>query len=124
MKLSPLNFSSLLAQQQLASEVAAPQGSQASRREAIAITVYECPDCGERHDWEDDALECCAHAVLGSPRDDEGDTPCPICGEQAGDYYEAADCCLWKDYGAPERWRMASAMEAGSTWREQLGLDA
>lgn len=115
MKLSPLNFSRLIHQDWMNGQLQPAN----ERPQAIEITVYECPKCGDRHDIEEDAEECC----LKQPEAD-GDCVCPICAHGFNDYYLAADCCLWKDYGAPERWRMAAAMEAGSTWLEQLGLDS
>ena len=37
-------------------------------------TVFKCGKCGETHDFEDDAIECCAPII------DEGYL-CPLCGE-------------------------------------------
>ena len=78
--------------------------------------VYQCDNCEEVHDFESDAEECCSdEGTLGA-----SSQCCPVCGEDGGDYRDAADCCLWKDLAAPARWRIADAVEAGSTWQEAI----
>ena len=34
--------------------------------------------------------------------------------------HEAVECCLWKEFAAPVRWAIATALDAGSTWTEEL----
>ena len=89
------------------------QRGDTARGRAIAITRYECPTCSEDYDDEEDAEGCCGE-------DDVGDNGCPVCAEKCNDTRDASDCCLWKDIDAPTRWRMADAVDAGSTWAEQL----
>ena len=50
--------------------------------------------------------------------------PCPVCGEEADSIHQAADCCLWKNLDWPTRYRIARAIENGSTWAEELGARA
>lgn len=80
----------------------------------LEITVYECMECGDRHDDEDDAEDCCSD----SPNAHAG--TCPICQAAAADARAASDCCLWKDFDAATRWAMADAVEAGSNWVDQI----
>lgn len=103
--LSPLNFSGLIAAQRNPREVNPKRGS------ATAVMYYECDECGEHYDSEKEAQDCCAEP-----------TPecCPVCLSEAASPRDAADCCLWKDLDAATRWRMADAVENGSTWAEQL----
>lgn len=113
-RLSPLNFAGLIA-----SERSLQEAQQAGPRRAIEVTYWACPDCSSQFEEEDDALDCC---------DDSSHSEelyrCPVCARHATDPYDAADCCLWRDFDAPTRWRMAAAVDAGSTWAEQLGQQA
>lgn len=94
------------------------QGPSSATREksrVLEITIYQCMECGDRHDDEDDAEECCAE----SPNTEGG--TCPICQTAHADARNASDCCLWKDFDAATRWAMADAVEAGSTWVAEIG---
>ena len=105
--------------------------------------VYLCPDCDDRHDFEDDAQACCAPSLFPSyvcPVCDEvHDTKrdaadccagvdavshltCPVCGTKHDDPHEAADCCLWKDTTPHQRFLIASRLEADprTTWQEAI----
>lgn len=83
------------------------------------VTAYVCPKCGDLHEWRDDAVECCKTQL-----EMEADVAsCPVCAEQYSTHRDAAECCLWKDLSAPERWKIADAVEAGSTWAEELGIN-
>lgn len=117
MKLSPINFSGLLARQAAIAHM--PEGP-AYRRMVEQVTLYRCPECKELHGDEDDAAECCFETTVGA-----GSSPCcPVCGEKAlVDHFDAAECCLWKDMALPERWRVARAVRSGATWAEALGMD-
>lgn len=107
--LSPLNLSGIF------SRLLTPK----PRGRVIEVTYYRCPDCAKEHDDEDDAVKCCAIAP-------SADTDCPVCdaayGESNYPFRDAADCYLWKDITAPERWRIANAVEAGSTWAAELKI--
>lgn len=115
MRLSPLNFSGLMARQ-CGNGEASPEKS---KRHIEEVTMYRCPDCRELHEWEDEAEECCKDepAVIAWSAD------CPVCGERYEEHRMAADCCLWKDLDAPTRWAVADAVEAGSTWVEALQIN-
>ena len=117
-RLSPLNLRGLLATLGMAEPDARPMGALHRRR---PIECWRCPECLDVHDDEDDAAECCKPTPAEA---DASSRKCPVCGTAHDSHEAAADCCLWKDFDAPTRWRMAAAVEAGSTWSEQLGLDA
>lgn len=120
----------------------------ACRRWARPFRRYVCPSCEEVHKDEYDAENCCPRdiamlyvddstgkdyctpedlaaackaGVAGAP--DIATVPsctCPVCGEKSTSPHEAVECCLWKDLDAPTRWTVAAALEAGSTWTEEL----
>lgn len=77
-------------------------------------TYYACPACDKAHPHRDEAAACCGCAGAVAPQ------RCPVCDREAGDYEDAADCCLWKDLGAPDRWRIAAAVEGGSSWADAI----
>lgn len=52
-----------------------------------AIERYECGRCGETHDTEEDAVDCCAPSVSHV-------WECGECGETFDDEDEADECCL------------------------------
>jgi hypothetical protein len=118
MKLSPLTLNGL----NHYSDGAVQNPSKApSRRtqEVEEVVVYRCPVCQEIHEDEDDAKSCCSDC------DVDGEIPlknCPVCNQPWTAFRDAADCCLWKDLDAPTRWQIADAVEAGSTWIDQLRL--
>ena len=114
-QLSPLNKHTMLARLNVYRD---PR-----KRHATAVTKYECTDCGELHDWECDAEDCCEETRKHAAAAGDG-TNCPVCGEGYSTHHLAADCCLWKDFDAATRWRMADAVAAGSTWAEQLGIQS
>jgi hypothetical protein len=74
--------------------------------------------CFEDYDDDEDAAEDCCQSV-GHPEEAHA---CPVCNAAAIDPWAAADCCLWKDLPAPARWKIAAAVEAGSTWGDELGI--
>lgn len=125
MNLSPLNFAGLIARN--SDFPPAPGGKWAKptpkkKREPIEVTAWRCPSCEELHAWEGEAKDCCADEDEDSTSHEEGSSDCPVCGLGYPEPRVAADCCLWKDLDAPTRWAMADAVEAGSTWQEQLNL--
>lgn len=92
----------------------AGQESRLKRRSRVEeVTRYLCTVCDEVHEKRSEAEACCAPAVAGA-------NSCPICNGNAVSPRHAADCCLWKDLDAPTRWAVADAVEAGSTWAEEL----
>ena len=107
MRLSPLNFSRLIANK---------NGLDSANKSGLEPRqVWQCAACEDTHDCYRDAKTCC-HAG--------DDVSCPICeisfqGSITA-FRDAADCCLWKDLDALTRWRIADAVEAGSTWVEEL----
>lgn len=90
------------------------------KREAEYVSAYRCTECREIYEYRDEAEDCCP---IDSTDPNLDKWSCPICGEECATAHIAADCCLWLDYCAQDRWRMANAVEAGSTWAEQLGID-
>jgi hypothetical protein len=118
LKLSPLNLSGLLADWR-ANEKPEHSTVAKPRRRAIEVIKWACPVCNEQYeeDEEKDAEACCQ----GNGTDQENPC-CPVCKRQYIDHREAADCCLWKDIDALTRYRIADAVEAGSSWAEELGL--
>lgn len=116
MQLSPINLRGLLARV-ICEADSAPQGTPRPSERRRAIECWRCPECQEVHDYEDDAEQCCAASIAAEA---QGGPTCPVCSETYTTHRDAADCCLWKDLDAPTRWRLADAVEAGSTWLEQL----
>jgi hypothetical protein len=118
MQLSPLNFRGLIATLGIVGEPVA-DAKTSNRPKPRAIECWRCSECREVHSWESEAEECCADEdAKAAPTA----TDCPVCAAKYSEHRDAADCCLWKDIDAPTRYRMADAVEAGSTWVEQLGL--
>lgn len=93
------------------------------RNKPIWVDAYKCPVCGDLHEDEDDAADCCAFreqpVAARSPHAEES-VFCPVCGSAASDYRHAVDCCLWRDVDAPTRWRIADAVEAGAEWMDAI----
>ena len=59
-------------------------------------TLYQCPDCGEWHDEQEQAQQCCP------PDSRQSDfKKCPECGRHHPDTLSAATCChndeYWQD---------------------------
>lgn len=83
--------------------------------------VYICPECGDHHLWENDALDCCEEddAHTGSAGLHKS---CPVCDTKHNDAHEAADCCLWRDTTPHQRYLMAFRLEADPriTWQEAI----
>lgn len=118
--LSPLNRQSLVAA--LHTDWADPQIKKpVNSQRPKAIECWKCPECGEIHEWEDEAIECCEEEVI-APHHESAPLACPICATAAHTHRDAADCCLWKDIDAHKRWAMADRVEAGETWAEVLGV--
>lgn len=107
MNLGPLNFSTML------DRLRTPRADPKSRAEEVVM--YRCRECDELHEWRIDAEVCCAE-----PTDTDTGPYCPVCGTRHGDHEAASDCCLWKDLDATTRHRIAAAVNAGSTWADQL----
>lgn len=84
------------------------------------VVMYRCEECGELHDWESDAEKCCA---ITPPCSDNTAHDCPICGQHFETARDASDCCLWHDIDAHARWAIADAVEAGSTWADELNIN-
>lgn len=110
--LSPLNFVGLLST--IGMGIQAPDPEDRPR----AIECWRCPECHDVYDDEFEAEECCQGEA-----DDDDRPACPCCARTCADHREASDCCLWKDLDTITRWRMADAVQAGSTWAEQLGIE-
>lgn len=121
----------------------------ACRRWAKPAKRYVCGTCDEVHKTEYDAEQCCppeiydryvddatgeeyacasdlaaaiaagiAGRISGSPT--VPSTVCPVCGSSTTSPHEAVECCLWKEFAAPARWAIATALDGGSTWTEEL----
>ena len=116
--LSPLNFQRFVLRAQLG-ETEHPL-AEPKKGEAYRVVMYGCPKCDELYEFRSAAEECCEEPCSGNDLDKWN---CPICGVTCESPRDASDCCLWRDYPAQDRWRMADAVEGGSTWAEQLGVD-
>lgn len=118
MKLSPLNQAGLLFhtfRPQTHDAIGADRKKE--RRQVIEITQYQCPDCFEKYDWEEDAEKCCAPEE--NEREDNPDN-CPVCGEEYTDPWGASNCCLWKDIDAQTCWQIANSVYQGATWYDAI----
>lgn len=111
--LSPLNFQRFVTTAHL---VLADEAKGTEKRKPEQVIAYRCQECEELHEFKADAEDCCPPEELSQK------WVCPLCSADHSEPRLAADCCLWKDYDAPTRWRMADAVEAGSNWAEQLGV--
>lgn len=83
--------------------------------------VYLCPTCHDVHEHEEDAVDCC------QPADAESDRlprTCPVCLTEHTATDEAAHCCLWHDLNWLQRYLVARAVEAGSTWHDAIERQA
>lgn len=117
-------------------------------RWARPFARYVCPSCEKAHKEEYEAEECCPRDIgtiyvdegtgkeYCSPEELAADSKtgragapsiptvpactCPVCGHESSSPHESVECCLWKDLDAPTRWKVAAALEAGSTWTEEL----
>jgi predicted RNA-binding Zn-ribbon protein involved in translation (DUF1610 family) len=121
----------------------------ACRRWARSACRYVCPSCEKTHTSEEDAEQCCPRDIdriwvddaTGKEYSSAGELAmaitagkagrvsgpasvpshvCPVCGKASTSPHEAVECCLWKDLAAPARWALATALENGSTWTEEL----
>lgn len=122
--LSPLNLRGLLDSQHLIGEPVTdiPRKKRDGAGEAEAC--WRCCACESVYTYRHQAEECCEDEDDKLPaglHDQDPPVHCPVCAAPANDTRDAADCCLWKDLDALTRWRMADAVDAGSTWLEQLG---
>lgn len=105
--LSPLIASGLMANGALGMETSEENVSSGYTE----VTMYKCNECGELHDWSDDAEDCCAEVGKITQ------VFCPVCASKDHESYsEAVDCCLWKDLPINKRLCIVSDMENGSTW--------
>ena len=119
MNLSPLNLSGMLARDRgVSADSTAVKNERKSARE---IVTWACPICRNAFDEDEEkkAEECCQGKAC-----DEENNSCPVCDKSYINHREAADCCLWKDIDAPTRYKMADAVEAGSSWSQELGVRA
>ncbi|WP_341237899.1 hypothetical protein [uncultured Limnobacter sp.] len=79
------------------------------------VTMYKCNECGDLHDWSDDAEDCCAEIEKITK------VFCPVCASnEHGSYSQAVDCCLWKDLPINKRLSIVDEMEGGSTWIQAI----
>lgn len=119
MNLSPLNRAGLHLTQLIESDTGRP--IEEKHQGPCVVTAWECGECGDLHRYQEDAFDCCAPAPLKGLHDQDVVVLCPICRSGHSEHRLAVDCCLWKDLDAPTRWRIADAVEAGSTtWAEAL----
>lgn len=91
----------------------------AERRHTYVEPVYPCPICGDEHDREDDALDCCQK---DEPATDRLAITCPVCRTEHSDSHEAAHCCLWHDLTWLQRYLIGNAVEAGATWPDAIDM--
>lgn len=93
--------------------VEAPSVTRIPRR-PIEVVQWQCPECFDIHDDEDDAALCCPEEVeavgCGGMLIETGQVRCPCCGTANEDYQEAVDCCMWKTHSAAERQALAQQM--------------
>ena len=116
-RVSPLNLSGLLADWH--GNEKPNTKTDKKRKSAREVIHWACPVCGETfdEDEEKEAEACCQ----GKAADNE-EAACPVCKQNYINHREAANCCLWKDIDAVTRYRMADAVECGSSWAAELGL--
>lgn len=111
-RLSPLNFSGLIATNRKL-VVGSEEGLRSEQ-----VTMWRYTACLDLYDDEEDVDSCCQPSVASGRA-----LVCPVCAADGfNDHRDATDCCLWKDLPAPERWAIADAVEAGKTWLEACGL--
>lgn len=99
------------------SELSSSEPSAKERKYTRLDPVYICPICGDQHDWEDDALDCCQDE---EEQDLNLRTKCPVCLTDHDDTHNAAHCCLWKDLTWLQRHLIANCVEAGTPWPEAI----
>jgi hypothetical protein len=111
--LSPATVSGLKRFQELADT----PPSQRDRIYTRLDPVYICPICGDEHEWEQEALDCCQGKDA-----EEADlrNKCPVCLTDHVDTHAAAHCCLWKDLTWLQRYLIANCVEAGTPWPEAI----
>lgn len=111
--LSPATISGLKRFQELANQPT----SDGERIYKYVDPVYPCPICGDEHDNETAALDCCqgADAEEANLRN-----KCPVCLIDHTDSHQAAHCCLWKDLTWLQRHLIANCVEAGTPWPEAI----
>lgn len=81
---------------------------------------YLCQTCDTEYSTAAMASECCEVERMEAKLDGGYPHECPVCGEEHNSTLQAANCCLWKDLDSATRYRIARAVEAGSSWNEQL----
>lgn len=111
-KLSPLTVSGIKLQL-----VRQESPEEKPKRYTRIDPVYVCPACGDQHDREDDAIDCCQQ---DEEQAESGRDVCPVCGNQSNGVFAAAECCLWKDTSPAERFEIATLVERGSPWIEAI----
>lgn len=95
-------------------------GETKRRRYTYVDPVYPCPICGETHDDEDDALDCCQSEEDENVVRADLHNHCPVCRAEHIDTHAAANCCLWKDLTVLQRFLIANQVEAGSSWIDAI----
>ena len=73
---------------------------------------YRCNECGDLHDFEEDAHDCCRPTVTEVYL-------CPDCGEMHGNEYDARSCCTPDDVD-PLRATMVTAAQREAAGQERL----
>lgn len=82
--------------------------------------IFKCSVCRQRHDYEDEAASCCPGAgANGQPMQ------CPVCLKGAEDFETAVDCCLamHPTMTAFGRQRVAEAVSTGTPWPEAVAAN-
>lgn len=73
---------------------------------------YRCNECGDLHDLEEDAQECCAPTVSEV-------FLCPTCSKAHGSEDDARSCCMPDDVD-PLRCAMATPAQLEAAGQERL----
>lgn len=74
--------------------------------------LYRCGKCGDLHDWEDEAIECCAPEAILVPS-----WKCAECGDVSADEDTARYCCLDEETVLP-----ATPAQLEAAGQERLAL--
>ena len=77
------------------------------------IEKWQCGECGDIHDDEDDASECCKPVIREV-------YVCPICNEKHGDREEAMECIAKCETEDNTKTYMASKAELERQGQERL----
>ncbi|WP_234265656.1 hypothetical protein [Hydrogenophaga sp. NFH-34] len=78
------------------------------------VVVYRCPECGDDHDSEDDAIECCVSQATAPAQ-------CPICLDSCESYEDAVSCCLpTYPFTHAQREEILQDLLSGEAWKESI----